>query len=80
VSVRNLGVRREHRTRQKGRERGHNVIDVAHDRQEIADAIATHIKRGKPKRDLLYGDGKAGARIADCLAQAGLTIEKRLTY
>jgi len=67
-------------TRQMGRERGHNVIDVAHDREEIADAVATHIKRGKPKRDLLYGDGKAGARIADCLAQAALTIEKRLTY
>jgi len=67
-------------TRQMGRERGHNVIDVGHSRKEIADAIATHVKRGKPKRDLLYGDGKAGARIADCLAQAGLTIEKRLTY
>lgn len=67
-------------TRQMGRERGHNVIDVGHDHKEIADAIATHIKQGKPKRDLLYGDGKAGARIADCLAQAGLTIEKRLTY
>jgi len=67
-------------TRQMGRERGHNVIDVGHDRKEIADAIATHIKRGKPKRDLLYGDGKAGVRIADCLAQAELTIEKRLTY
>ena len=67
-------------TRQMGRERGHNVIDVGHDRKEIADAIATHIKRGKLKRDLLYGDGKAGARIADCLAEAGLTIEKRLTY
>src|SRR6185436_2575051 len=67
-------------TRQMGRERGHNVIDVVHDRQQIADAIATHIKRGKPKRDLLYGDGKAGVRIADCLAQAELTIEKRLTY
>jgi GDP/UDP-N,N'-diacetylbacillosamine 2-epimerase (hydrolysing) len=67
-------------TRQMGRERGHNVIDVGHDRKEIADAIATHITRGKPKRDLLYGDGKAGVRIADCLAQAELTIEKRLTY
>ena len=67
-------------TRQMGRERGHNVIDVGHDRKEIADAIATHIKRGKPRRDLLYGDGKAGVRIADCLAQAALTIEKRLTY
>ena len=67
-------------TRQMGRERGHNVIDVGHDRQEIAGAIASHIKRGKPKRDLLYGDGKAGVRIADCLSQAELTIEKRLTY
>jgi UDP-hydrolysing UDP-N-acetyl-D-glucosamine 2-epimerase len=67
-------------TRQMGRERGHNVIDVGHDRREIADAVATHIKRGKPRRDLLYGDGKAGVRIADCLAQAELTIEKRLTY
>jgi UDP-hydrolysing UDP-N-acetyl-D-glucosamine 2-epimerase len=67
-------------TRQMGRERGHNVIDVGHERKEIADAIATHIKRGKPKRDVLYGDGKAGVRIADCLAQAELTIEKRLTY
>jgi UDP-hydrolysing UDP-N-acetyl-D-glucosamine 2-epimerase len=67
-------------TRQMGRERGHNVIDVGHDRKEIAGAIATHLERGKPQRDLLYGDGKAGARIADCLAQAELTIEKRLTY
>jgi UDP-hydrolysing UDP-N-acetyl-D-glucosamine 2-epimerase len=67
-------------TRQMGRERGHNVIDVGHDRKEIAGAIAAHIERGKPKRDLLYGDGKAGVRIADCLAQAELTIEKRLTY
>jgi UDP-hydrolysing UDP-N-acetyl-D-glucosamine 2-epimerase len=67
-------------TRQMGRERGHNVIDVGHDRKEITDAITTHIKRGKPKRDFLYGDGKAGMRIADCLAQAALTIEKRLTY
>jgi len=67
-------------SRQQGRERGLNVIDVGHDRREIADAIAAHITRGKPKPDLLYGDGKAGARIAECLAKAALTIEKRLTY
>ena len=67
-------------TRQLGRERGHNVIDVGHDRRDISQAIATHIERGKPKRDLLYGDGKAGVRIADCLSSANLTIEKRLTY
>src|SRR6185369_12170792 len=67
-------------TRQQGRERGRNVIDVDHDRQDIADAIATHIRRGKPERDHLYGDGRAGGRIADALATRELRIEKRLTY
>ena len=67
-------------SRQLGRERGQNVIDVDHDRKEISDAVQTHIKRGKPKRDLLYGDGKAGSRIADRLSKVELKIEKRLTY
>ena len=67
-------------TRQLGRERGHNVIDVPHDRRDIAAAIRTHMSQGKPPRDLLYGDGRAGARIADTLVTASLTIDKRLTY
>ena len=67
-------------TRQTGRERGRNVIDVDHDRTAIAAAIRDHIKRGRPEPDRLYGDGKAGVRIADTLARADLTIEKRLTY
>ena len=67
-------------SRQLGRERGQNVIDVDHDRKAISGAIRTHIKRGKPKSDLLYGDGKAGGRIADCLSKVELKIEKRLTY
>lgn len=67
-------------SRQTGRERGRNVIDVEHDRVAIAEAIRTHIRNGKPGRDLLYGDGRAGERIADCLSTIELTIEKRLTY
>jgi len=67
-------------SRQLGRERGQNVIDVDHHRKEISDAVQTHIKRGKPTRDLLYGDGKAGGRIADRLSKVELKIEKRLTY
>lgn len=67
-------------SRQQGRERGANVIDVDHGRGAIADAIGQHIKRGRPASDRLYGDGQAGDRIADCLATAELTIEKRLTY
>jgi UDP-hydrolysing UDP-N-acetyl-D-glucosamine 2-epimerase len=67
-------------TRQQGRERGANVIDVEHDRAAIADAIREHSRRGRPRPDHLYGNGDAGQRIADCLATAPLTIEKRLTY
>jgi UDP-N-acetylglucosamine 2-epimerase len=67
-------------TRQQGRERGANVIDVEHDRSAIAGAIHEHGTRGRPGTDRLYGDGDAGRRIADCLGTAELTIEKRLTY
>jgi UDP-hydrolysing UDP-N-acetyl-D-glucosamine 2-epimerase len=67
-------------SRQTGRERGRNVIDVDHERGAIAGAIREHITRGRPEPDRLYGDGRAGARIADTLARAGLTIEKRLAY
>ena len=67
-------------SRQQGRERGRNVIDVEHHRAEIAAAVNAHLQHGKPQRDELYGDGKAGARIAQTLATAPLTVEKRLTY
>lgn len=67
-------------SRQQGRERGRNVIDVDHDRAAIAGAIREHIRRGRAPADHLYGDGRAGERIADCLSTAELKIEKRLTY
>ena len=67
-------------TRQLGRERGRNVTDVDHDRGAIAGAIRDHIRRGRPAPDRLYGDGRAGVRIADTLARFELSIEKRLTY
>ena len=67
-------------SRQQGRERGANVIDVDHDRVAIAAAVREHIRRGRAPADHLYGDGGAGVRIADCLATAPLTVEKRLTY
>jgi UDP-N-acetylglucosamine 2-epimerase len=67
-------------TRQLGRERGRNVIDVDHDREAIRAALGEHVQKGRPAADHLYGDGRAGERIADTLATARLTIEKRLTY
>lgn len=67
-------------SRQEGRERGANVIDVAYDRQAIAEAIRHHLRNGKTRSDRIYGDGQAGKRIADLLATVELKIEKRLTY
>lgn len=67
-------------TRQQGRERARNVIDVPHDRVAIAAAIRSHIGRPRPASDTLYGDGRAGERIAEALATAPLTVEKRLTF
>ena len=67
-------------SRQTGRERGRNVIDVEHDRQAIRGAVCEHMRRSRPEPDQLYGDGRAGQRIAATLASADLNIEKRLTY
>jgi UDP-hydrolysing UDP-N-acetyl-D-glucosamine 2-epimerase len=67
-------------TRQQGRERGGNVIDVDHDRHEIAAAVRRHLNGKRPRPDKTYGDGTAGSQIARCLAERELTIEKRLTY
>jgi UDP-hydrolysing UDP-N-acetyl-D-glucosamine 2-epimerase len=67
-------------SRQQGRERGANVIDVDHDRRAIVAAARTHLGGERPKRDTLYGNGRAGERIAAVLAERQLTVEKRLTY
>jgi UDP-hydrolysing UDP-N-acetyl-D-glucosamine 2-epimerase len=67
-------------TRQSGRERGHNVVDVGYDRHEIKQAIERVMADGRPPADVLYGDGTAGRRIAELLAEVPLRIEKRLAY
>ena len=67
-------------SRQLGRERGANVIDVEHDRRAIVAAVRRHLGGPPPARDTVYGDGKAGVRIAGILAERELTTEKRLTY
>jgi len=67
-------------SRQVGRERGRNVIDVRYDRHEIAGAIRHHLSNGRLPSDPLYGDGNAGERMAHVLATVPLQVEKRLTY
>ncbi len=66
-------------TRQRGRERGQNVIDVHHDRDAIHDAILTACEQPRVGESL-YGDGHAGVRIAEALATLPLTTTKMLTF
>lgn len=74
VPVVNIG------TRQQGRERGQNVIDVGYSRKEIKEAIDRQLGNGRYSQDKLYGTGHAGKEISCVLADAPLEIEKRLTY
>jgi len=67
-------------TRQQGRERGKNIMDVAHDRGEIIEAIKAQVAHGHYPSEPIYGDGKAGPRIAEILSTAELNIHKRMTY
>jgi UDP-hydrolysing UDP-N-acetyl-D-glucosamine 2-epimerase len=67
-------------SRQRGRERGPNVVDVGYNRQEIGCAIQRHRANGRYPSTSLYGDGKAGQRIASLLADVPLRIDKRLRY
>ncbi len=67
-------------TRQNGRLRGNNVIDVDNRCEAIAEAIRKQLDNGRYESDPLYGDGKAGKRIADILATAEFKIQKQIQY
>lgn len=67
-------------SRQAGRQRGANVIDVEADHKQIADAIRAQIAHGRYESEPIYGDGKAGERIADILARVEPVIQKQITY
>lgn len=67
-------------SRQQGRERAANVVDVAYDRSAIESAARAQISHGRYPRSELFGDGKAGTRIAEVLASAELSVQKMLTY
>jgi UDP-hydrolysing UDP-N-acetyl-D-glucosamine 2-epimerase len=67
-------------SRQRGRERGPNVIDVPHDRDAIADAVRRQVAHGPYAPAHIYGDGTAGGRIADVLARTPLHVQKRIQY
>ena len=67
-------------SRQQGRQRGKNVIDVDYDSNAIADAVMKQREHGRYDSDPMYGDGHAGEKIADVLAVCDWKLQKRITY
>lgn len=74
VPVVNIG------TRQSGRERGCNVLDVGYNKFEIINAIGKHLQHGRYPEDFLYGNGVSGIRIAEAIANWKLSFDKKITY
>ena len=71
--------------RQSGRLRcGPNVIEAAETRQAIVRAIRQALRRPRPAASRsVYGEGRAGQRIADVLERLEITpalLQKELTY
>jgi UDP-hydrolysing UDP-N-acetyl-D-glucosamine 2-epimerase len=66
-------------SRQVNRERGPNVVDVSYQREEIRDAILSHFN-GHVERSHIYGEGNAGQKIADILAEVPYTYTKSINY
>lgn len=82
LPVINIGIRQE------GRQHVNNVINVVHDKAKIIEAINTALyDEGfiNKVRECVnpYGDGKAGVRIAEVLAEIEINnelLQKRITY
>ena len=64
-------------SRQKGRERGPNVIDVDYDAQEILLATNQQINVKKFKSSKIYGNGNSGELIAELISRLKINIEKK---
>jgi GDP/UDP-N,N'-diacetylbacillosamine 2-epimerase (hydrolysing) len=75
-------------TRQVGRQRAENIIDVGYHKEQIKKAINKALFDEKFKQKArncrsIYGNGKAGKRIADILSETRINkrlLLKRMTY
>lgn len=67
-------------SRQHGRQRGKNVLDVEYNRMGICDAVRRQIAHGRYERDHLYGDGFASEKIVDALRTHEFRIQKTVAY
>ena len=64
-------------TRQNGRLRGENVIDVPYNKKKIKDAIKAQMSRGKYKRNDIYHQDGGSKKIVHILATIPCYTQKR---
>jgi len=74
VPVVNIG------TRQHRRQRAENVIDCSYTPSEIVGAYKEHQSRGRSVSSEVYGEGDAGRKIANLLADLELKFHKTICY
>jgi UDP-hydrolysing UDP-N-acetyl-D-glucosamine 2-epimerase len=67
-------------SRQNLRERASNVVNVGHDRNEIIAATQIQLSKVRYPTSDIFGDGKAGQKIAEKLALVPLKVEKTISY
>ena len=63
-------------TRQHGREKGSNVLNVGHNEKDIRNCIIEHFKKDHFVSENIYGNGNSGELIAELLYSSDLSIEK----
>lgn len=74
VPVVNIG------TRQNGRDRGNNVIDVDYNKYAIREAVLHWLSNGPVEPSNIYGGGNAGKKIANELNKVPLQFHKTILY
>jgi UDP-hydrolysing UDP-N-acetyl-D-glucosamine 2-epimerase len=67
-------------TRQHKRMRGSNVLDVGYGAADILAGIRRQLEHGHHVSSHIYGDGQAGARMAEILAHTDPGIQKTIVY
>ncbi len=67
-------------TRQQGRERGENVIDVDNNSKEIKEAIKKQINNRTFTPNYLYGNGHSAEKIIKVIKNLDISIQKKNSY
>jgi UDP-hydrolysing UDP-N-acetyl-D-glucosamine 2-epimerase len=65
-------------SRQNGRDRAPNVMDVGYNASEIEAVIQTQARHGRFESSEIFGDGFAGEKMAEILASVSLGVDKKL--